>query len=182
MRKMSGKPADQSPRRIPVRNRRDLGPLPERHPFYAFIDRISSEWVHLERALDTIIWELALIERELGPCITGQLNGYWPRINAIMSLATAKAIDKALVREFELFGKSISKLAKKRDRLVHETWYCGDEGTTIQLTTFTDKKNEQLVPNSFSKGNAYALISEIDAKIIELWQLHSRLRSDLENR
>jgi hypothetical protein len=179
MRKMSGKPADQSPRRIPVRNRRDLGPLPERHPFYAFIDRISSEWVHLERALDTIIWELALIERELGPCITGQLNGYWPRINAIMSLATAKAIDKALVREFELFGKSISKLAKKRDRLVHDAW--GDKVETIQVATFSEEK-EQPVPISFSKGNAYALISEIDAKIIELWQLHSRLRSDLECR
>jgi hypothetical protein len=175
-----GSHAKTDPNRLTAdaRRLRTYGPLPPAHPFYEIVDRVSSEWAHLEHALDMIIWELAGIDQKLGSCVTGQLGGHWPRINAITALASAKGVHRTLIRELELFGNGMSELAKKRNRFVQAAWYSDGVGKAGRIAGFPARE-KQFGPKDFGEADARDLISRIDAQIIELWQVHSRLRSGL---
>lgn len=133
------------------------GPLPAAHPYYSSVERLASEWRHLEHALDMVIWELAAVDQELGWCITNQLRGHWPRINAITALAAAKSADRTLIQDFEMLGSRLSKLDKRQNSFFDQLWSSGRD--------------------SFSLNESLDLIAMIDVEIIEVWQLRSRMRS-----
>lgn len=98
-------------------------PLPAEHPFYALIGHVTSEWSHLEHALDQIIWDLSGIPPHLGACITGQIMGASPRFLAIIALATAKGIDAAKIEKVrELMNQTFS-VQEERNRIIHDPWY-----------------------------------------------------------
>jgi hypothetical protein len=74
-------------------------PLPADHPFYSVIGQVSSEWAHLEHALDLTLWDLGDIEPISGSCLTAQIMGVSARLR-------------------ELLQKSYG-VTEKRNRIVH---------------------------------------------------------------
>lgn len=144
------------PGRASAKRKRVHGPLSAAHPYYSNIERVTAEWRHLQHALDMVIWELAAVDQELGWCITNQLRGHWPRINAITALAAAKSLDRTLVQGFELLGSRLSKVEKRQSSLFDQLWSSGW--------------------NSFSVNESLDLIAMIDVEIIEIWQLRGRTR------
>jgi hypothetical protein len=155
----------------------EYGPLPPAHPFYEIVERVTSEWRHLEHALDIIICELAAVDLRLGFCITGQLHGHWPRVNAITALATAKSLDKTLILEFELLGSRISKLEKKKDRFFSSAWSCADTSNT-QLSKTHPYSQSVTAESASAVGGTLSHISLVQAEILVLWRLQSHLRSE----
>jgi hypothetical protein len=75
------------------------GTLPENHPFYAIVGRVTSEMSHLEHVLDEIIWKLSGLNPALASCITFQLVGATPRFRAIIALGKFKKIRNNLIVE-----------------------------------------------------------------------------------
>jgi hypothetical protein len=98
-------------------------PLPVEHPFYALIGRVTSEWSHLEHALDQIIWGLSGISPHLGACITGQIMGATPRFLAIIALATAKGVDEAKIKKVRELMHRTFDVQEDRNRIIHDPWY-----------------------------------------------------------
>jgi hypothetical protein len=154
------------------------GPLPVAHPFYATVERVTAEWTHLEHALDMIICELAVVDRQLGFCITGQLSGHWPRINAITALASAKSLNKGITRELELLGTRLSKLERKRNLFLRQVWSYCDVPATTDATSHSGG-DEGLTASGSSVEGTLDLILLVQAEIIVLWRIQSRLRSDM---
>jgi hypothetical protein len=104
-------------------------PLPPEHPFYPTIGRVAAEAAHLEHILDTIIWEMAGADRELGACITGQLLGPAARLNVMHALAAQKGLPKDVLNRIEDLTNKCSEVHKRRNRFVHDAWYAAGEIT-----------------------------------------------------
>jgi hypothetical protein len=100
--------------------------LPEDHPIYAVIGRITSEWSHLEHLLDLIIWDLSDANKVQLACITAQMIGAFGRTRAIQTLlALRESHPKTaeLIKKVSKFGYATSELAEKRNRAIHDPWY-----------------------------------------------------------
>jgi hypothetical protein len=101
---------------------------PPDNPIYSHIGQIASAWAHVEHTLDTIIWELASTNAELGACLTAQILGAYGRFKAIISLLTVLErhrgvnVDSAIAKTRELMNKS-NDPGDKRNRVVHDPWY-----------------------------------------------------------
>jgi hypothetical protein len=100
-----------------------FGRPPVDHPIYAQIGRIASEWSHVENLLDAIICELASLPARQGACITGQMMGYAPRLNAIIGLLIDRNVDRKLVDKAHSLMDSLRGVAEERNRFIHDAWY-----------------------------------------------------------
>lgn len=103
-----------------------LRPLPQDHPFYAKIGRITAEWARLEHVLDVTIWELAGIDPDKGSALTGQMLGTNGRLSAISALAALHGHSKRTMADIEELQSASNITAKLRNRFVHDAWYIQD--------------------------------------------------------
>ena len=60
--------------------------MPEDSPQFAYIGRISVEWANLEALIDETIWRACRISPNIGACLTAQLIGPAPRLNALIGI------------------------------------------------------------------------------------------------
>jgi hypothetical protein len=117
-------------------------PLPEDHPFYALIGRVTSEWAHLEHALDLIIWDLCGIPQPVAACVTGQILGATPRFNALIALATYKGVDEKVIDEIKQILNRTYEVQEQRNRLIHDPWYA--EKSSMQPGQFKSMPKKKL--------------------------------------
>lgn len=103
-------------------------PLPDDHPFYALIGRVTAEWARLEHTLDQIIWDLSEGSVEALSCTTVQIMSHYPRFKAIKSLARYRGHSDALISDVNKTAGDIQNLSDKRNRYIHDAWFLQTSG------------------------------------------------------
>ena len=158
-------------------------PLPEEHPFYALVGRVTSEAAHLEHALDMIIWELAGIERhDLGACVTSQIIGPAPRCRAIRLLVGRLGLDGELARAAKELRKECGGLADRRNRFIHDPWYV--EKTTGEPAQFKSMAFSEPVfgMKDIKKEELDKLIEQFREQREAASKLHAAVQQELAKR
>jgi hypothetical protein len=153
------------------------GTLPENHPFYTIVGRVTSEMSHLEHVLDEIIWKLSGLNPALASCITSQLMGAAPRFRAIIALGKFRKVRNNLIESAVKLMQRTFDIAEQRNRLTHDPWYI--ETTSGQPAQF----------KSFSfKDEKYGIHeidpSEIDKLLVQIREriaLASKLRDEISS-
>jgi hypothetical protein len=99
----------------------------------AAIGNLTSMWSRLEYMVDRTIWELAAPKTlDRGACITAQLIGIGPRLNALIALATLSGASPTLLKKFNQFRGYAVGLGNKRHRIIHDP--CSKSWKTKRLT------------------------------------------------
>jgi hypothetical protein len=119
-------------------------PLPDKHPFYRLVGQVTSEWAHLEHALDLIIWRMAGVEEAKGACLTGQIMGASPRFLAIIALATLKQVNEKVIEEVRDLMRRTFDVQEARNRAIHDPWFISG-GATGQVAQFKSMPKKELV-------------------------------------
>jgi hypothetical protein len=92
------------------------------HPIYQRIGRVTAEWANFEHTLDMLIWYLVDIDMAVIGCVTGQMMGHAPRLNAIIALLRrANASEELTKLAQNLLNKSY-EAANERNRVIHDSW------------------------------------------------------------
>jgi hypothetical protein len=121
-----------------------LKPPPE-HEIYSLIGRVASEWAHIERSLDELIWELADIGPSKGACMTGQQT-IFGRCNIIMGLLTLKERSGKGIGNLRNRAKNISDTGsgpgEQRNRIVHDPWFYFDDKYVGQFKAMAPKDKD----------------------------------------
>jgi hypothetical protein len=116
------------------------------HQIYSLVGRVASEWSHVERRLDVIIWNLAGVDHEKGACITAQMLGAYNRCKAIIALLkllqqkTGKDLSKLINLATDL-SNTQNGPNEKRNRIVHDPWLSRqtDTATVAQFKAMAHK-------------------------------------------
>lgn len=153
-------------------------PLPDQHPFYEKIGRVSALWARLEHQLDQMIWDLAKGERAALSCITGQIMGSSGRFRAIKALCELRQIPKELADNIKSMDHPILQTSLKRNRIVHDAWY--HEVTDNQPTTQGQFRSQTYKDHDFgyepiSEEEIIDLLKRINAHLEVLYPLRQRL-------
>lgn len=102
---------------------RVFSPLPDEHPIYDKIGKVSAGMATIEHVLDTIIWKLANLERYTGGAITVQIMSSAPRIAAAVELAKMFGVPKVSVDRLKKVGEALAGINAKRNRIIHDAWF-----------------------------------------------------------
>lgn len=119
-------------------------PLPEDHPFYPLIGRVTAEWAHLEHVLDLIIWGLIKGDKIANSCVTGQIMSHYPRFKAILALAEHHGYNEATLSKIRSLRDKMHDVSEKRNRYTHDAWILQTfgEGMDVvgQFQSYSEKK------------------------------------------
>jgi hypothetical protein len=101
---------------------------PDDHAIYALVGRIASNWAHVERIFDQIIWDIAEIDPAKGACITAQLMSVYARCNTIIGQLTLFEREngvstQALINKITDIRNRSNGPSEQRNRAVHDPWY-----------------------------------------------------------
>ena len=102
----------------------------DNHPIYSLVGRVAAEWALYEHNLDKIIWSLAGLNSVQGACITAQMMGAMPRLNAIKAQLTLRAaLDPAFAKHLTRVNKLTGHTRdpqEDRNRIIHDVWLSDD--------------------------------------------------------
>lgn len=113
-------------------------------PHYAAIGRVANEWAHFEFTVDRLIWALMRADdkKNLAACVTSQLPSIVRRFDALAALvAEYPESDDALTKKINRLAERANKVAKMRNRIVHDSWAKSlATGEHVRLQVTADKK------------------------------------------
>jgi hypothetical protein len=106
----------------------DVHRPPDNHPIYSYVGRIASEWAHVERTFDLVIWDLAGIDHSKGACITAQIMSVYARTKTIIAQLTdferkTGISTRLLIADVMDLGNRSNGPGERRNRAVHDPWY-----------------------------------------------------------
>jgi hypothetical protein len=115
------------------------------------IGYVASEWAMFEFQIDISIWELANLSHRDGACITSQIPGVARRLYALSSLLDLRKPSAALRKKINSFAEESNKLARTRNRFIHDAWACEeDSDNTFRVEIVAEAKMRiGLVPASY---------------------------------
>jgi hypothetical protein len=92
----------------------------ERH--YSAIGRVAASWARFEGTIDLWLWALMNVPDYIGVCLTGQMIGHGPRLDAFIALARVSGSRKKWNKKLEDFAGRAKSFADRRNRAVHDVW------------------------------------------------------------
>ena len=107
---------------------------------YALIGDIASGWSHIEQSVDTTIWWLAATDARYGACATAQIQSLHYRLLALVALLRLHGVSDGLITEVNLFSNNAGKVAKKRNRVIHDPISIEETGEVSAVTITADRK------------------------------------------
>ena len=153
-------------------------PLPDDHPFYPLIGRVTAEWAQLEHVLDLIIWDLTKGDKTTNSCVTGQIMSHFPRFKAILALADHRGHDKKTLSGIRKLRDSMFSVSEKRNRYIHDTWILQTFGEGMskvgQFKNYSGK-NKTFGFSPISENDILDCIEEIKTKTKSISALRSKL-------
>jgi hypothetical protein len=96
----------------------DVSALPK--DYFALVGNIASDWATLEYMINKCIWDAAMLDEQLGACITAQISSPHARLEALHLLLRARGVSDALLASVSDYKVKIRKAAEKRHRAVHD--------------------------------------------------------------
>lgn len=109
---------------------------------YAHIGSIASTWASLENAVDVTIWRIAGLDHHDGACITVQINSLQYRLLALFALLDRRIPEADVIKKLHKFIQDSAKLARCRNRAVHDPVFVTGGGKIEVLSIGTNRKLE----------------------------------------
>jgi hypothetical protein len=103
------------------------------------VGHIAAAWASLEHHINQVIWALASVEDRDGACLTAQMPSLLSRLRALISLVGENGGSEELIADLNRFSHKADALSRRRNRVIHDTWY-HDEGVVSQLEITADRK------------------------------------------
>jgi hypothetical protein len=99
----------------------DEKPVPELDPeFFEIVGNIAHDWASLEYMANASIWQAAMVDQQLGACITAQIFSLPPRLEALVLLLRARGVSDKLMSDLNDFIASSRYPTEVRNRVVHD--------------------------------------------------------------
>jgi hypothetical protein len=118
-------------------------PESQMNPYYTGVGRVAMAWAMLETFVNHTIWELANVEQHAGACITAHIGSPAARFRALISLVRLRGGSEEHVKELNSLSTKIDKLARQRNRAVHDPAFRQLEhtpGTFYRLEITADRQ------------------------------------------
>lgn len=145
---------------------------------YAAMGSVAAEWAWLELWIDFKTLELAKIPLEVGLCITAQVSGSARKLDAYIALARQLGA-KQTVRDLTIFAQAMTKLAERRNRIVHDAWVIDKDSHTAVRLEATARKVLQFRTVIVETKDIKSLSAEITAHLNKFDEIHSLVISEL---
>lgn len=101
---------------------------------YTLVGNIASDWATLEYMVNECIWSAAMVDEQLGACITAQIFSLPPRLESLVLLLRARGASEKLASKLNDFIQNSRGPTEIRNRAVHDPLGVhSDDGTTRQL-------------------------------------------------
>jgi hypothetical protein len=166
---------------VPERPRRKVLDFPELPPeiaeetreHLALIGLVAATWAQFEADLDTYTIGLGRIPAWPGRCLAAQVIGPARKLDAYIAIARRQGADR-FMGELEKFAKATTRLAERRNRVVHDPRLKIGAGTASRLeSTARRRLRYELVGVPLDEMEA--LVREIRAHEDDLIELHARI-------
>jgi hypothetical protein len=140
----------------------------------AAVGLIASNWAGFELGLDKASLSLARIPETTGFCFTAQVIGPARKLDAYTALARLRGAKK-FIGELDIFSQDTTKLAERRNRIVHDPWYVFvAQSSPCRLeTTARRKLRHQFV--QVTKDEILSIINDIDSHAKRFLALHLKI-------
>jgi hypothetical protein len=86
------------------------------------VGRISASWAVLELNFEGQIGVLVGGDLTALMCVTSQFSSYYPKLKAVIALCKYRGLSRERVKDLEKFLGSLSELAERRNRVIHDAW------------------------------------------------------------
>jgi len=107
---------------------------------YAAVGKIAANWALLEASVDLTLWEMTSYKDEASACITAQLMGLGPRLNALSALLHYFDCSTKLRETLESFSKKTVGANEQRNRAIHDPWLKNKDNNELRKIRVTAKK------------------------------------------
>lgn len=122
----------QSPSNEELSGALTLEAVPE---MYEWIGRIASAWSLFESFIDMDISSLAGTDWDAIACITANLQSANRRLQSLLALVRLRGGQEELAKDLNKFIGESDRLARKRNRVVHDPWIrYGDQHYRWEVT------------------------------------------------
>ncbi len=151
-----------------------ITPMPEDAAQYAYIGKIAVEWAILEARIDAQIWNLCGAPQRLTACLTAQMIGPNPRLQALISLCAEKGFPRTLIEDLSEFKKFARGVGEQRNCIVHDSWHMQFNeltGERIYKNTVTAKSSLTMEREEVTLDQLERTIFKI-RKLIDIFELH----------
>jgi hypothetical protein len=159
---------------------KDFGPyvIPDDHA--ALVGRVADLWAQFEFQIDLGIWRLANTHQQLAACITAQLQSIHPRLKAFGALVAVSGGSEESIKDVSRFQGSISGLAERRNRAIHDPRYRQNSTGDIHRLEITAKPHVQFGFVHEPQSELRAFIETIHGKTREFMALRDRIVAEID--
>lgn len=142
---------------------------------FTAVGKIAAHWALLETLIDMTLWEITSFKDELGACLTAQLMGLGPRLNALGAAVSYFDLSKKLREDLEAFGKKTMGAGEQRNRAVHDPWLLDKETGEQKKIRITAKKALTFKTVTVSIDELHRIDEIIVSLVNEFWVLQERI-------
>jgi hypothetical protein len=146
---------------------------------YAAMGRVVDAWADLEFEIDQFIWRLLRTPQALAACVTSQIISIYPRMQALISLAGLYIIDEKLIKELNSFSGEVSKLAEKRNRIIHDKLFIQIETTKFMRFQITAKKTLYFPPKEEQITDLNNFITTVKNTKLQFVNIRGRIENHI---
>jgi hypothetical protein len=144
------------------------------------IGLVAAGWARFEYKTNQMLWHLANVDIEAGACITAQIQSQPNRLRALCALVAFRAGEgHPLIGDINKFSARAEKLARQRNRYIHDPWiYMTDGRPPIRVEVTADRKLQYATVET-SLQEMDNLIGEIQSAMEEIDRLYTRIANEL---
>jgi hypothetical protein len=136
-------------------------------------------WADLEFEIDQFIWHLLQTPQALAACVTSQIISIYPRMQALRSLAGLYIIDEKLIKELNSFSGEVSKLAEKRNRIIHDKRFVQIETNNVMRFQITAKKTLDFQPKEEQITDLNNFITTVKNTKLQFVNIRGRIENHI---
>lgn len=141
---------------------------------YTVIGSVASGWSHLELQINVTLWRISGVEAHQGACLTAQIPSMRNRVLALVSLLHLNGYSKNIIDRVNKFSTEADKLARERNRIIHDPISASDDDIIESVTITSDRK----LVYGFSK-EVFERYEIVDAHIAELHKKYNEIDQDI---
>ncbi|MGC1301218.1 MAG: hypothetical protein WA840_02485 [Caulobacteraceae bacterium] len=153
-------------------------PIPDDHPYFSLIGRVTARWAMLETVLDYCIWKADGRDNATASTETATLIGASPRFALLKKKLQAKEQLPRYEAAITALASSVDACRRGRNRVTHDAWYIGENGIAQQLRQQNAKVALSFGFTDVPEAQFHTLFSEIDAAIDLGWKLFRALHHE----
>jgi hypothetical protein len=148
-------------------------------PFLIALGRLATVWAEYEMTINVRIWELANVEKAAGASITSQLIGPLPRFRCLLALLAYRNSPQALIDEFNSHASQAEKIARQRNRYIHDPFVVDEDSLQMKRIEVTADKQVKMGIVQAEITELSSLCDKIGTLLSEIDRLWARVLAEV---